>query len=453
MSLTNVTNHKLSNLKNVIFKENKEVFMRILLIILAFNFIIFIHELGHFLVAKLSGIKVEEFSMFVGPKLFSIKRGETQYSLRLFPILAYVKMEGEEEASDSDRAFSKKSVPIRAAVIAAGPLSNLIAAFVLITIYFFSVGFLNTTIDEVRDDSAAYKAGIRKGDQIVSYGNIPVYQRLDIFQFLYISKGEPTEITVKRQGIKEVLHITPEIKQYFLGFSPKDDPVKTNIVGSVSPDSPAEKAGMQAGDEIVKLNDVEVNAFKEISSFIQENKENPIEITVIRDGAAKVINALPMKATEPSYDIGVAFEYERGDIFETIKQAALFTYSNARMVPYTLAWLFQGKLNIFQMSGPVGIVTSMNDVVQQSPNIMDAILNLLSITAFISIAVGATNLIPFPALDGSKLVLILVEAVRRKPIPIEKEAVIMTIGFFLLIGLAIFITSNDIFKLVERIAG
>ncbi|NLD47178.1 MAG: RIP metalloprotease RseP, partial [Clostridiaceae bacterium] len=144
--------------------------MRILLIILAFNFIIFIHELGHFLVAKLSGIKVEEFSMFVGPKLFSIKRGETQYSLRLFPILAYVKMEGEEEASDSDRAFSKKSVPIRAAVIAAGPLSNLIAAFVLITIYFFSVGFLNTTIDEVRDDSAAYNAGIRKGDQIVSYG-------------------------------------------------------------------------------------------------------------------------------------------------------------------------------------------------------------------------------------------------------------------------------------------
>lgn len=427
--------------------------MKTLLIILAFNFIIFIHELGHFIVAKLSGIKVEEFSMFVGPKLFSIKRGETQYSIRLFPILAYVKMEGEEEASDSERSFTRKSVPVRAAVIAAGPLSNLFAAFVLIAIYFSITGFTNTTVDKVIVDSPAYKAGIREGDQIVSYGNIPVYQNFDVFQFLYVSKGEPTKVTVKRGGEKETLYLEPLVKQYFLGFSPTSDQAKTNIVAAVSPDSPAQKAGMLEGDEIVKLNGIEVSTFQEISSFFQKNKENPLEITVIRNGETTVLNAFPMKVAEPSYDIGISFEYRRGNIVETIGQAALFTYSNARMVPYTLMWLFQGKINMLQMSGPVGIVTSMNDVVQQSPNMWDAILNLLSITAFISIAVGATNLIPFPALDGSKLVFILVEAIRRKPIPIEKEAFIMTIGFFLLIGLAIFITSNDIFRLVERLAG
>lgn len=427
--------------------------MKILMIVLAFNFIIIIHELGHFLVAKLSRIKVEEFSLFVGPKIFSMQRGETTYSLRLFPILAYVKMEGEEEASDSDRAFYKKSVLTRAAVIAAGPLANLFAAFLIISIYFAFTGFNTTTIDGIREGSSAYNAGLMDGDEVISYDNKRVYQAFDMFQFMYVGKGEPSEIEVLREGQKKKILIEPQIKQYFLGFSPINDPLKSNVVGMVSADSSAEKAGLQVGDQIISLNDKEVGTLEEISSYLQENKENPLKITVDRAGTINVLDAVPMKEKEPTYDLGMGFEYKRGNIFEVIKQGTLFTYSNTRMVVYTLGWLFTGKIYVNQMMGPVGIVSSMNEVVQQSESMIDALLRLLNITAFISVAVGATNLIPFPALDGSKLVLLLIEAVRRKPIPIEKEAVIMSVGFFLLIGLAIFITSNDLFRLFEKLTG
>ena len=173
--------------------------MRLLMVILAFNFIIIIHELGHFIVAKLSDIKVEEFSLFVGPKIFSFKKGETTYSLRTFPILAYVKMEGEDEESDSERAFNKKSVPVRAAVIAAGPLANIISAFIIITISYSISGYGTTVVSGVAEDSPAYEAGIMEGDKIVRYDNKRVFQYIEFLNFLYVSKGEPTEIEIERE--------------------------------------------------------------------------------------------------------------------------------------------------------------------------------------------------------------------------------------------------------------
>lgn len=185
--------------------------MKILMIILAFNFILIIHELGHFIVAKLSKIKVEEFSLFIGPKLFSITRGETTYSIRLFPVLAYVKMEGEDEESASENAFYKKPVWVRAAVIAAGPLANIISALIIITIYYSISGYQTMNVSEISQNSAAYNAGLEVGDKIVEYDNKRVYQPLDVIQFLYISKGKPAEVKVSRNGEIYNLTMEPEI--------------------------------------------------------------------------------------------------------------------------------------------------------------------------------------------------------------------------------------------------
>ncbi|OPZ92671.1 MAG: putative zinc metalloprotease [Firmicutes bacterium ADurb.Bin419] len=425
--------------------------MKILMIILAFNFILIIHELGHFIVAKLSKIRVEEFSLFIGPKLFSITRGETTYSIRLFPILAYVKMEGEDEESDSDNAFYKKPVWVRAAVIAAGPLANIVSALVIITIFYSVSGFQTMNVGEVVDNSPAYNAGMRTGDEIVEYDNKRVYQPMDFLQFLYISKGEPTDVKVKRGDEVLEFHLKPEIKpsekKFMLGFAASEE--ETNIVGSVAKGGPGELAGLKAGDKILELNDTEVESIEEIRDILQKNRDNPLEITVDRGGELIVLQATPKEdTTVEQYYIGMGFKYVKDGFLGSLKQGVLFAYCNTRNVAYTLSWLVTGKATIADMMGPVGIVSTMNDAVQSTTTWLDAILTILELTAFISVAVGATNLIPFPALDGSKLVLLVIEAVRRKPIPIEKEAIITTIGFFVLIGFSIFISINDFARLL-----
>lgn len=425
--------------------------MRLVLVLLAFNFIIIIHELGHFIVAKLSRIKVEEFSLFIGPKIFSFKRGETTYSLRTFPLLAYVKMEGEEEESDSERAFHRKPVWVRALVIAAGPLANLLAAFVIISIVYSVVGYGTTTIREVSEDSPAYTVGMRKGDTIVGYDNKRIYQPMEVMQFLYVSKGKPTEIEFLSNGQEIEKKIEPVIERtYMLGFYPEEkEGVNTNVVGELIKGGPADKAGMKTGDRIIALNDTKVSDFEEIKSFLKENKEAPVNVTVQRGETQELISVVP-KYNE-RYIIGIAFSYEKGDNFiEVMKNGALFTYSNVRMVPITLSWLITGKVSFTQMVGPVGIVTTMNEAAQESDTFRDALLSILLWTALISAAIGATNLIPFPALDGSKLLLLAIEAVSRKKIPMEKEAIIMTIGFFILIGLSIFVLSNDIMNFIIK---
>lgn len=196
------------------------------------------------------------------------------------------------------------------------------------------------------------------------------------------------------------------------------------------------------------MNDTEVKNIDEIRKFLNKNKNNPLKMTVERSGELIVLNATPEETTTTEqYAVGFNFGYAKGDIFASMKQGALFAYCNTRNVAYALAWLFTGKATIGEMMGPVGIVSTMNEAVQSTPTMMDAILTILNLTAFISVAVGATNLIPFPALDGSKLVILAIEAVRRKPIPIEKEAIITTIGFFILIGFSIFVSINDVARL------
>jgi regulator of sigma E protease len=258
----------------------------------------------------------------------------------------------------------------------------------------------------------------------------------------------------KKQTERKVLPIIPEIisgEQYVIGFTRLDDD-NSNVVGELAENAPGIEAGLLVGDRIVKLNDVEVSNIDEIRSFMRENKENPITVTVEREGYTEPleINLTPKKIVgDDNYYIGVAIKEEKeGSFLDVVKNSAIFTFSNARMVPISLGWLITGKVSFANMAGPVGIGSVMNEAVQDVP-VSSAILRLLELTALISVAIGATNLVPFPALDGSKLVVLAIEAIRRKPIPIEKEALVMTIGFFILIGLAILITTNDIINLVR----
>ncbi|HHW49670.1 MAG TPA: RIP metalloprotease RseP [Clostridiaceae bacterium] len=427
--------------------------MSILLGIIALSVLIIVHELGHFIVAKLSDIKVLEFSIFMGPKLFSVKRGETVYSVRAVPLGGFVRMEGEEEASEDERAFNKKPLLTRAAVIAAGPVMNFLVAVITIVAIVSVTGYHTTEIGRVSPGSPAFQAGLRTGDKIIKYGGKRVYHPADISLFVYGTRGAPVDVEVLRNGNIEKTRLVPEKierNRYLLGFIPKADYGSgSNVVADNAYAETDKDNGFRPGDEIIRLNDVKVSSGKDIRDFMKINKGNPIKVTVLRNGKEHVLTVTPIpSAGEEQYGIGIGFKKGSGGVLPTVKHSLIQAFSIARNVYYSLIWLITGRVSLTQMSGPVGIVSTIGDVVEQSPTILDKLINLLSMLSFIGINLGIFNLIPFPALDGSKILLIAIEGIRKKAIPPEKEAFISFIGFVLLILLAIFTTYNDIFRQV-----
>jgi regulator of sigma E protease len=429
--------------------------MNILIAFAAFNFMVLMHELGHFIVAKISGIKVLEFSLFMGPKIFSIKKGDTEYSLRVFPILAYVKMEGEEERSSSEKAFNRKPIGIRAAVIAAGPLMNLLTAVLLLTIVFSVTGFDTTEVKNVDTDSPAFMADIRSGDRIVSYNGKRVFKPIEVFQFLYVSKGSPAEVKIRRDGKTITKNIIPEeippAKKYMFGFTMAAiSGENSNVLEDVMAGMPAEEAGMRTGDRVVALDGVEIKEKGDIDAFVKSHDGSSVEVTIIRDGNTIVKEITPvLKETSSGYNLGMDFLVRKGSIFETVKHTLVFSYSMVRSVAYNIVWLISGQVSMSQVMGPVGIVSTIGSVVEQSrAKLSDLLINLMNITAIVSIGLGATNLIPFPALDGSKLLLLAVESIRKKPLPPEKEAFITMVGLVLLVLLAVVTFYNDLVRII-----
>lgn len=428
--------------------------MSILLAIVALSFLIIVHELGHFLVAKAFKVKVNEFSLFMGPKLFGFQKGETTYSLRLIPLGGYVKMEGEEEASDDDRAFNKKPVGVRTAIIAAGPIMNIISALVIAFIIITQTGFYTTQVKTVLPGSVAEQKGIQVGDKLEKYNGKTIFSVNDLEVFAYPLTDESVDLQYERNGVTKTVTVTPpRMNGYMLGFTPVDDEVNgknSTVVDSVSSSSPAKEAGLEKGDRIIKLNGTAVKTRQEYYDVLNKVKANKVKITVERNG--KQIELKPVvPKVKKNYEfaaIGVDFERSKGGFINTLKGTIDYTISTSRSIYYSLGWLFTGTVNMSEMSGPVGITNAISDVVNQSDTVRETVLSLLSFTSMLSINLGLVNLLPFPALDGSKLIILLIEKIRKKPLNPEKEALITMIGFVFLIGLMIYVTFNDILKII-----
>lgn len=428
--------------------------MNIIIAILALNLIVILHELGHYLVAKAAGISVLEFSLFFGPKLFSTKKGETTFSLRLFPVGAFVLLEGEEEASDSERSFSRKPLAVRMAVIAGGPVMNFLSALVFLCVVFAVVGYSSMILGPVPPGSPAAEAGLMAGDRILRYDGQRVHQPSDFYSFMAINNGEPSIVQFQRGTEIKQVWFTPDVipaNRYILGFGAVEPyGEESTVVQYIVPDSPAEEAGLLPGDRIVALDGQPVTTKKEISAFLQEQQGQPVTVTVLRAGQEVTLRITPHLEKDNAYfDTGLTFRTLRGGIGTILRQAVVYIYSVIRSVVYSVGWLLTGKVSLTQLAGPVRIVSMMSEAVSYSPTVSLVLLNLLNISALISIAIGATNLLPFPALDGGRLLLYVVEALRGKPLPPEREASIAMVGFVLLMALAVFVLFNDIFQLIR----
>ncbi|SHK33275.1 site-2 protease. Metallo peptidase. MEROPS family M50B [Clostridium cavendishii DSM 21758] len=344
--------------------------MYILYAVIAFSLLIIVHELGHFILAKLNGVKVHEFALGMGPKLFGFKIGETDYNLRMLPIGGYVGMLGETEESDDPRSLNKKKPLQRFCVMIAGVAMNYILAISLFAILAYNFGFSKSIVKDVRDNSPAKEAGIKAGDEILGVNSHKVYVANDLAYEILRTKGKPIEIEYKSGDQIFKKTVTPKMMK--IPEQGKDDDSK------------------------------------------KEDKESLI--------------------------VGVNYEWlNNPSVFESIKYASNENLSFIKETYLGLKNLITGKGNLkTDVGGPVTIIKMTGAAAKAG------VWNLMWLTAFISIQLAVLNLLPFPPLDGGKILFVLIELISGKKVPNKIAEYVEFIGLMILFGLMILVTLKDV---------
>ena len=345
-------------------------------------------------------------------------------------------MEGEDEASDDDRSFSKASIPKRIAICAAGAIVNIVFAVVVYFIVMATSGvYISNEVDSTIPDYAAEQAGIQSGDKIIELNGKKVNNKYDLDDIMSKANGE--EILVKVNRNEKILEFTikpTEVKSKVTGMY-LDENCKVIMVekGSCS-----EKQGIQANDVITKVNNEEINGDpNKLVEAIQQEGIDTIRLTIERGNAEINIEFTPDYVS--SYYLGVNTKMAPNTFlnrcFYGLMETKDFTFS----IVDNVKQLFTGNVGIDQMTGPIGI----GEMVSKTNGFKEFIY----LMALISISLGVTNLLPIPALDGGKILILIIEAIRRKPMKPENEINIQLLGFSILIALSIYVSYNDILRL------
>lgn len=411
----------------------------VLKVIFLLGFLIFIHEGGHFLVAKLCKVRVNEFAIGFGPTIWKKQGKETKYAIRLIPLGGFVSLEGEDERVESKNSFSEASIAKRMAIIVAGGVVNIIFGLLVYFILMSSIGS-NTSlvVDKTMPQYAAEQSGIIAGDEIIKINNKKINVKSDIDKILNNSNGEELKITIKRNGEMQEIALTPTKQENkSTGIYLKSGDNSTKIV-TVEKGSSAEKQGLKANDRIQKINGIEVKTREDIVSAINSTEDNEkLTFTVERENKSIELEVVPDIIY--TYYIGVQFKPAENNILNNIHYALYETRDFILTITDNIKMLFTGNVGLDQMMGPVGI----SEAVANTKEVEDFVY----LMALISLSLGVTNLLPFPALDGGKFALLILELIRGKKLKQETEINLQLLGFALLIVLALYVTYNDILRI------
>lgn len=413
------------------------VLLNVIKIIFVLGFLVLIHEGGHFLVAKFFKVKVNEFSIGFGKQLFSKRKGETTYSIRIVPFGGYVSMLGEEERSDDERSFSRQSVPKRIAIVAAGGLVNIIFGIAIYFLIMFSIGnFTSKNIDTVVENYNAYEVGILPGDEIVSINDKHIFTTSDVTTAMTKNEANPVRVKVKRNNdIKEFTVKPAEVKSRTLGVYLDTEGKERTKVTYIFDESPA-KSILQVGDIILAINDEDVeNNHEKLTTVLNETNDE-ISIKIKRGETEETVKITPKDYF--NYYLGVTFKKADNNFSTRLYYSWFETGNFIISLANNVKSIFTGGVSVDQMMGPIGI----SKTVASTKGFEDFIY----LMALISLSLGITNLLPFPALDGGKILILLIEAIRRKPLKENIEIWIQMIGFSLLILLSIYISYFDILR-------
>lgn len=409
------------------------------------------HEAAHFLAGKLLGVYVKEFAIGFGPKLFSFTRRGTRYSIRVIPFGGYVRFAGEDRQETSDEIPSQqllynKPPIVRMFVSLSGPLANLVMAFLVLITVLWAFGLPYISVVDVMPDKPATSLLV-PGDRLLSIEGRSTFTTTAVSEAIQRSDGAPLRFEVLRDGEQQSIDITPEYDttegRYIIGIY--FGVSLTTTVTAVGTDSLLFRAGLQAGDVITVINGSPVSTGLDLIESIQASlPADRVEITANRAGIPTSISvaAAGLEWNELLAGLALGFDARRPGFVAGLALGAEQFGEYVKWLVLTVRGLFSGRIPVSEaVSGPVGIARQLSEAYRQGPSIF------LSIFGLFSLWLGLLNLIPFPALDGSRAAFALYELVRRKPIPPQREGLIHTIGFLILIAVMVLVTYQDIIRL------
>lgn len=429
---------------NLLTLTSSAVFSKILYVLVAvlfFGVIIFIHEFGHFIFAKLFKVKVNEFAIGMGPAIFKKQGKVTKYTLRLLPIGGYNSMEGEDENSEDEGAFCNKAVWKRFIIVAAGGIFNIILGFIICVAVIGSGELVGTsTVNQFYEGAVSCaEGGLQSGDKILRIDGKRVFSDYDVSFLMQRNNNGKYDFVVERNGEKISLPGVEFLTRTGGNFSFDPENRISGLGQSVK------KGGMRENDVIIAVNGVKVGSNEELKAQIDKDTDFTVSFTVERDGQTVECENVQM-STVTVFDFTVLGEEK--NLFNVTGGAVKYGVSISRMVYLSLIDMISGKYGLSDLSGPIGTIDIIADVAQTSAEETDYSY-LFMIMALITINIGLVNLLPIPALDGGRLLFMIIEIIFRRPVPKKYEGFIHAAALVLLLGLIAVISVSDILKLVR----
>jgi regulator of sigma E protease len=438
-----------------------ESFLRALISVsVVLGIMIFVHEWGHFIAAKLCGVRVDVFSLGFGPRLFGTKRGDTDYRFSALPFGGYVRMAGDnpvEERTGADYEYLSKTRAERVFIAVAGPAMNILLAFLIFWGIYWFVGMPYETDLRQPADVVALPAnppivtGVRAGDRIVAVDGqkTPTWEKV-LGKMSKVTPGSKVSITVQRGGSEQSFSFVVPQKatsaDSLLGY-PKLQPV----VDDVAIGFPADRAGLKSGDLILSIDGKPVSTWYQLVDAVHSSGGRTINFTIHRDGKDIPLSITPMQGMgqdgQSVWQIGVSPKtqegFEREGPITSAKDSVISTYLSMRQIVQVIAGLFDGKVSIRELQGVVGIARVSGQAAERGP------MTLLSLMAVISLNLGLLNLLPIPVLDGGHVLLLAIEGLLRRDLSVAVKERFVQVGLVFLLGIFAFVMYSDILKLIQ----
>jgi regulator of sigma E protease len=453
-----------------------EVITPVVLVVLRFvvviGILILVHELGHFFVARWTGVGVERFSIGFGPVLLRWRGRETEYVLSAIPMGGYVKMVGEESpleggggpTYDAAKAFAVKPLWARFLIVFAGPAMNLVLAVVIFAVVFATLGrpVWPAVVGKVAEGSPAAVAGVRTGDTIVEVNGHPAAYWEDLDRALVHSNGRPLDLRVRSaDGAVRTVTVTPRLRAVPDEFrQPRETwdigagPHLLPAITSIGPASPAERAGLKPGDVVVAVGGQPLYTHEDLLDAIRTRPSQSFTLTVERDGKRLDLTVTPdpVKERLPTGEEVVvgkiqaglapkAVRFEPYPLLAAVGQGATRTWDFTVLTAKGLWKLASRQIELSNIGGPIQIAT------ETTRQANEGLVSVAVFVAVISVNLGVLNLLPIPMLDGGHLLFFVIEAILGRPLSLRKREVAQQVGFVLLMMIMVFALYNDLTRL------
>jgi regulator of sigma E protease len=426
----------------------------ILPFIFVLGVLVFVHELGHFLLARWHGVRVLTFSLGFGPKLFKFTRGDTEYCISIIPLGGFVKMAGETPDDDTppkqDEFFAKTKWQ-RFQIYIAGPAMNVLAAFlIMIGVYLNGASEPSyqrnpVEVGKVNEGSSAAKAGIKVGDRLIRIAGSDTPTWADYEKAMLLAAGRQIEVVLVRQGTVHTLNFTPDLIERYHAADLGVRPMLHMRVGKVHPGEAAEKAGLKTGDVVLAINGTPSDRAAALDAF-KGNAGKPLTLRIRRDGAEREIVVTPVAVVPPAGRIGVDAGYEQytvraASFLDAVRLSYHHNVESAGLVFKTLRGLFLGQASPKQLTGFIGIAQASGAMAAEGA------AALFMFMAMLSMNLAILNLLPIPMLDGGHIFIMLLEGLARRDFSLRVKERLLMAGFVLVMTLMVTVIYNDLMRI------